>query len=127
MLFVGTHKGIKIRVKVKYLERNASEGLHYFKYHIEITNQNDFDVQLVQRHWNIFDSIQGVRKVTGEGVVGLTPTIKSNEMFNYESYCPLQSAIGSMDGYYQFKHIENGELFSVKIPLFELIFPGVLN
>jgi ApaG protein len=59
-------------------------------------------------------------------VVGKTPTIKPNGVFSYSSFCPLKTPIGSMEGSYIMVN-EEGEEFSVKIPVFRLIASQVLN
>ena len=63
--------GVKITVKTNYREKysNPDQEHFVFSYEITIENQNDFAVQLLRRHWEIFDSNGSLKEVDGEGVV----------------------------------------------------------
>ncbi|HET8962996.1 MAG TPA: ApaG domain, partial [Chitinophagales bacterium] len=52
-----TH-GIKISVETRFQsEHSVSEHRHFlFSYHIVIENTSEHTVQLLTRHWDIFDS-----------------------------------------------------------------------
>lgn len=69
------------------------------------------------------DSVN-VKNITGEGVVGLYPTIGPNTIdFYYESCNILQSNYGYMEGNLLFKKVEpdNGDnILVVKIDRFDL-------
>ena len=65
--------------------------------------------------------------VKGEGVVGLTPIIKTEKDFEYNSNVSLKSGIGRMRGKYTFENLETGEQFEVAIPEFSLEAKFVLN
>lgn len=121
--------GIRVSVDTKYMEGHSNPDLHYFlfSYRIKIENNSEFAVQLMRRHWNIFDSTAGLREVDGEGVIGLQPTILSGESFEYESACDLTTDVGSMYGTYQMIRKIDGKSFEIKIPRFELIVPRRLN
>lgn len=122
------YKGIKIMVKPHYLEKESlSRPFFVHGYKVKITNLNSFAVQLLQRHWEIYDSIEGTRVVKGPGVVGQTPILKPEETFEYSSFCPLKSSIGQMKGFYKLKNLESQELFNAAIPKFHLNLPGILN
>ncbi len=99
----------------------------FYNYHILMVNKNNYPVRLLRRHWNIFDSLHGLRTVDGDGVVGLTPLIDSNDKFSYSSGCDMYSEIGYMSGHYVFQRIDTSEEFVVEIPKFDLIFFGKLN
>ena len=58
--------------------------------------------------------------VTGEGVVGQTPTLKPNDNYNYSSGCLLKSNIGAMKGYYTMIDLDTFEQFKVIVPTFQL-------
>lgn len=98
-----------------------------FFYRITVENFNEFEVQLLRRHWDIFDS-NGIKTVVeGEGVVGEKPVLAPGELFSYESACNLESGIGRMNGFYEFMRTESGELFQAEIPEFVLEVPYMLN
>jgi ApaG protein len=103
------------------------EGRYFFNYRIEITNNNNFKIQLVHRDWYIFDSLKESTFVSGEGVVGEQPFLMSGEHFVYTSGAELSSDIGYMKGFYTFKNLSNEVFFQVHIPVFQLIAPFKLN
>ncbi len=123
-----TH-GIKISVETKFQsEHSVIEQHHYlFSYHITIANNSEYTVQLLSRHWDIFDSTGEKSEVDGEGVVGEQPILEPGEVFEYESACSLNSEIGKMSGTYLMERGIDKALFKVTIPEFELIVPNRLN
>ncbi len=122
-------ENIVISVKAKYEQGNSfpSKNNFFFSYHIKIQNQGNVAVQLLRRHWYIFDSNGEYSEVKGEGVIGEQPIILPNQIHEYESFCNLQTDIGMMWGSYLMKKVEDNKLFEVKIPEFELITPSRLN
>ncbi len=121
--------GIMVSVRVRFKEEYSEPEKRYFVffYHISIENHNDFEVQLLRRHWDIFDS-NGIRTIVeGDGVVGEKPVLGPGESFSYESACNLESGMGRMGGYYELMRTENGELFRTGIPDFVLEVPYMLN
>ncbi|MBL4586480.1 MAG: Co2+/Mg2+ efflux protein ApaG [Flavobacteriales bacterium] len=121
--------GIKISVRVKFKEEYSEPDKRYFVffYRITIENYSDFEVQLLRRHWDIFDS-NGIKTIVeGDGVVGEKPILAPGELFSYESACNLESGMGRMSGYYELMRTENGELFRADIPDFILEVPYMLN
>jgi len=65
--------------------------------------------------------------VSGPGVVGEQPILKSGEKYSYVSGCDLTSDIGEMKGFYTFLNVESQDVFEVIVPNFTLEFPGKLN
>ena len=98
-----------------------------FAYRITITNNNNFPVRLLRRHWHITDSNGVDREVEGEGVVGIQPLIKSNDSYQYISSCNLQTEMGKMHGNYVLENVHNRTTFNVQIPVFEMVAPFKLN
>lgn len=121
--------GIRVSVATRLMEDQSNPDLNYFHfaYRIMIENRSDFTVQLMRRHWIIFDSHAQKREIEGEGVVGLQPVINPGQSYEYESGCVLGSEIGSMHGTYLMKREVDGETFEIFIPRFELIVPRRLN
>ena len=122
-------EGIKITTRVQFKEEYSEPDNNYFVffYRITIENFNNVEVQLLRRHWDIFDS-NGIKTVVeGEGVVGEKPVLAPGELYSYESACNLESGIGSMSGFYEMMKSENGELFQVEIPEFVMEVPYMLN
>lgn len=128
MVKISTHN-IEISVEVKYWPQHSmpNENHYFFVYFISIENKSDYSVQLLRRHWDIFDSIGENRKVDGDGVVGETPVLEPGQKFEYNSGCNLTSEMGYMKGYYTLLKLLDGKEFNVEIPKFELIVPAKMN
>lgn len=122
-------EGVQITVNTQFRPdfSQITENQFFFNYRVHIENQNSFDVQLLNRDWYIFDSLNDPNFVSGNGVVGEQPILKPGQEFSYTSGCELFSEIGFMKGFYTFKNLQNGELFQVFIPKFKLIYPPKLN
>ena|SRR5690606_28686405 len=122
-------EGIKIMVETFYQaeESNAIYSDFLFAYRISIENLSEHPVKLLNRRWEIFDSVGFKKEVAGPGVVGEQPVLEPREIYRYVSACQLKSEIGKMTGRYQFQDKYNNRLFDVIIPTFELIVPAKLN
>jgi ApaG protein len=122
-------KGIRISVTCKYQELySRPESKHFFfSYRVRIENTSSHTVQLMRRHWYIFDAATPKQEVEGEGVIGQQPVLSPGESYEYESACNLTSELGRMHGTYLFKSVEDDSEFKVAIPHFELSTPYRLN
>ncbi|MBE16960.1 MAG: Co2+/Mg2+ efflux protein ApaG [Dokdonia sp.] len=122
-------RGIKISVETTFegtFYKNYK--MHYaFGYKISIENQSKDSVQLMARHWKIYDSLNATETVDGEGVIGKKPVIKPGESHSYSSGCLLTSPFGAMSGYYHMVNFTNTRKFRVKVPTFKLSAPFALN
>lgn len=121
--------GIEITVEVFYQSdySNPLKGEFMFAYRITIENHNKFSVQLLRRHWFIFDSNAEHREVEGEGVVGVQPILAPGEQYTYVSGCNLKTEMGKMQGTYTLINQYSQEIFKVAIPAFDLIAPSKMN
>lgn len=122
-------KGIQISVRSLFLPKYSNpERFHFlFAYAISIENRSIDPIQVLRRHWYIFDSTGIKREVDGEGVVGEKPIILPGEIYAYESACDLHSEIGYMRGQYLVQNPNTKEQWTVDIPEFKLIVPEKLN
>lgn len=122
-------EGVKVSVDTIYqAEYSNPANEHFmFAYRVNIENMGEYSVQLMNRHWTIFDSNGIKREVEGEGVVGQQPVIEPGDIHEYVSGCNLKTDIGSMKGSYEMKRIADGQCFQVNIPEFYLIAPYKLN
>lgn len=122
-------QGIKISVEVFYEPHYSKPRSHQyvFSYRITIENHSSHTVQLLRRHWFIFDSNGTKREVEGEGVIGKQPVIHPNQKYQYSSWCPLRTTLGKMYGSYLMKRTEDNHEFPVQIPVFHLIVSSKLN
>jgi ApaG protein len=123
-----TTRGVRVVVEGAYVaERSSPRDAHYFfAYRIRISNQGEETVQLLSRHWVISDGNGQVEHVRGPGVVGEQPVLAPGESFEYTSFCPLPTAIGSMHGTYQMV-TASGTAFDAEIAPFSLAVPTAIN
>lgn len=122
-------KGIKISVESFFQSEysNAIENKYIFTYKVKIENNNSFAVQLLRRHWYIFDSNVLYREVEGEGVIGQQPMIESGDEHTYVSWSQLETDMGQMNGKYTMLNLNDNSAFEVEIPFFQLVMPSKLN
>ncbi|WP_339653495.1 Co2+/Mg2+ efflux protein ApaG [uncultured Maribacter sp.] len=122
-------KGIKISVQTSFegtFFKNYK--MHYaFGYTITIENQSKDAVQLTSRHWKIYDSLNEMETLDGEGVIGKKPVIQPGDSHTYNSGCLLTSPIGAMKGHYNMSRLSNSDKFRVYIPTFKFNAPFALN
>jgi ApaG protein len=123
-----TTNGIRVQVKATYLPDRSSprENHFHFAYHITISNLGTETAQLISRHWVITDADGDVQEVQGPGVVGQQPILEPGASFEYTSFCPLKTNVGTMHGTYQMVRA-NGESFDARIAPFTLAVPHSLN
>ena len=123
-----TTRGVRVEVQSAYVPERSSPGdSHYFfTYRIRISNRGEETVQLLSRHWIITDGEGNVEHVRGPGVVGEQPVLMPGESFEYTSFCPLATPIGSMHGTYQMVTAGGGR-FDAEIAPFSLAVPTALN
>jgi ApaG protein len=124
-----TTEGVEVIVKSSFEEEfsRPDQSEFVFSYHISISNENDFSIQLISRKWFVFDSKGDHYEVEGPGVIGEQPILEPGESHEYESGTKLTSPIGRMRGYYVMESSLTNETFKVYIPEFDLIAPFVLN
>jgi ApaG protein len=121
-------RGIRIQVESEFVPEKSdpNDGYYFFAYHVRISNEGSMTVQLVSREWIITDSDANTEQVTGLGVVGEQPVLEPGDAFEYTSFCPLPTSVGSMHGAYTMR-IPGGESFEARIDPFTLAVPGVVN
>jgi ApaG protein len=121
--------GIQVSVQTyfqgRYFSRQGS--LYLFVYDISIENKSNRVVQLLGRHWYIFDTGEGPSEVEGEGVVGKQPVIHPGETHQYQSGCHLRASIGAMEGFYKMINLDTGEQFRVQVPTFQFFAEPRMN
>jgi ApaG protein len=123
-----TTRGIRIQVKSTYLSDQSSprDNHHLFAYHVRISNVGSETAQLISREWIITSAEGEVERVKGPGVVGEQPVLAPGSSFEYTSYCPLKTPVGSMQGSYQMV-IAGGAKFDAQIAPFTLAAPHALH
>jgi ApaG protein len=122
-------RGIKISVAPNF------EGTYYknykihfaFSYEITIENHSKDSVQLVSRYWEIYDSLNDIEIIEGEGVIGKKPVLKPGEKHIYSSGCLLSSPFGAMLGHFNIINFTTTQNVKVVVPAFKLSAPFALN
>lgn len=124
-MFKAKTHNISIEVLPAYIadQSEPSRDHYFFSYHVKIANESKKTVQLMRRHWIITDGFGQIEEVEGPGVIGLQPTLKPGEVFEYSSFCPLPTPTGSMRGTYLMMD-KSGAPIEVQIPMFVLAEPG---
>jgi ApaG protein len=123
-----TTRGIRVQVTATYMpERSSPADRQYlFTYRIRITNGGTERAQLISREWIITDADGREHRVAGPGVVGEQPVLDPGASFEYSSFCPLETPVGSMHGRYHMVTAD-GEPFEALIAPFTLAVPNALN
>lgn len=119
---------IEISTRPMYLPEQSEpdESRYVFSYEIEISNEGEAPVQLMSRYWLITHGSGRQEQVEGEGVVGQQPVIEPGASHRYSSGAILDSPVGTMEGYYEFRDAE-GNRFRAEIDRFRLSIPGIIN
>ncbi|MEN9344993.1 MAG: Co2+/Mg2+ efflux protein ApaG [Bacteroidota bacterium] len=118
---------IEVRPKFNELQSDIEQNEFFFTYYVHISNLGNETIQLMQRQWDIVDSVGEHKCVKGEGVVGEQPVLLPGDTYEYYSGCLLKTGFGKMSGAYVFKVLQSGALFESEIPEFTLQLPWVLN
>lgn len=121
--------GIKISVKTNFEGTVFQNYRMYFSFSYEITieNQSNDSVQLISRHWKIYDSLKNTEIVEGEGVIGKKPILAPKKSYTYSSFCNLTSPIGSMKGFFNMINFTSTKSIVVQVPTFQLTVPAISN
>ena len=123
-----TTRGIRVQVEGFYDESRSApdENYYFFAYQVRISNVGQEIARLVSREWIITDAQGQEQRVQGPGVVGEQPTLRPGDEFEYTSFCPLPTPVGTLHGTYQMVTPE-GERFDAVIAPFSLAMPHAVN
>lgn len=123
-----TTQGIRVQAESLYDEDRSApqENYYFFAYRVRISNVGTETAQLLSREWIITDATGYQQQVQGPGVVGEQPVLAPGEAFEYTSFCPISTPVGSMHGTYRMTR-EGGETFDAVIAPFSLAVPHSVN
>ena len=115
-----TH-GVRVGATAYYLPDQSDPDARrfVFGYTIVIANQGTTPVKLLTRHWVIINAHGRREEVQGPGVVGQQPRLEPGKAFKYQSFCPLKTPWGTMEGVYQMRR-DDGSTFDAEIGRFYL-------
>jgi ApaG protein len=121
-------RDVRIQVRSTYVAEKSDPASDrwFFAYRIRITNEGSDTVQLKSRHWIITDANGRVEEVRGPGVVGKQPLLAPGQSFEYTSFCPLETAFGTMHGTFRMV-AGDGSSFDAEIAPFSLAQPFAIN
>lgn len=121
--------GVRVDVRTAYVHDESSPKHQYyvFLYQVDITNESEYQVQLLRREWHIVDGYGKHRMVEGEGVVGKQPVLKPGESHSYVSGSHFSTPVGAMHGFYLMARTLDGAQFWVDIPAFTMEVPCLSN
>ena len=105
---------------------NRNIPVFFFAYWVSITNKGIKPAQLLNRYWHITDADGRINEVKGEGIVGEKPHFQPGQNFEYNSFCPLPTEFGFMQGHYDMAG-EDETSFQIEIPQFRLSIPNSAN
>lgn len=105
---------------------NPDIPVFFFAYWISITNLSKTPAQLLNRFWQITDADGRMNEINGKGVIGKQPYFKPGQNFEYNSFCPLPTEFGFMNGHFEMID-DNKNPFKIDIPQFCLSIPNSAN
>jgi ApaG protein len=131
-----TTQGLRVQVEPRFLEEQSEPGgwtdeagaAHpprwVWSYRVRVANVGESAATLTDRRWEITDADGEQHVVEGPGVVGHRPYLKPGQAFEYESFVPLPTPWGTMEGWYRFLRdpvgMAPGEEFHVDVGRFYL-------
>ena len=112
----------------RYIPKRSNRNIpvFFFAYWVSITNKGIKPAQLLNRYWHITDADGRINEVKGEGIVGEKPHFQPGQNFEYNSFCPLPTEFGFMQGHYDMVG-EDETIFQIDIPQFRLSIPNSAN
>ena len=118
----------KVTVEPAYVpaESDPAANRYVFAYTILIENVGGQPARLMRRYWLITNGDGEKQEVQGPGVVGRQPRLVPGERFRYTSAAVLETAVGAMQGHYEFL-ADDGVEFRVPIPVFSLAVPNIVH
>lgn len=122
-------KSLIISTKTNFMgvkDSGDNTPVYVFSYTVTISNNLAQPAQLLSRYWLITNGDGERVEVEGEGVVGEQPIIQPNESYEYTSASMIKTAVGTMEGYYDFE-LADGQAYRESIPVFNLSKPNSLH
>ena len=116
--------GIRVRVSPSFIAETSdiSHARFTFAYRVTIINEGSEPVTLRRRHWEIVDGDGDAHMVDGEGVIGQQPSLNPGERFEYQSFAPLPTHWGTMEGAFTFERPDQSS-FDARVERFYLVSP----
>ena len=120
--------GFRCEVRVQFLpeQSDTTQGPYAFAYTVTIRNTGGRTAQLIARQWLVTDAHGKTQEVRGLAVVGHQPLLAPGETFEYTSWTQLPTPHGHMRGTF-YCMTDDARPFEAEVPVFDLVFPGLLH
>lgn len=112
----------RVSVVPRFLHEEPLTREYTFAYRVRIANESDVSATLLTRYWLIIDAFGRRKEVRGEGVIGVQPRLSPGDAHEYESFCPLSTTWGTMEGSYTFQ-TDDDRTLEIAIARFYLVCP----
>ena len=122
-----SYDDIKIHADIVFGNFDESQKYFIHKYTIHIDNQGAFPFQLLRRRWIISDGLDWKKIVEGDGVIGQQPILYPGDTYSYNSWCPMPTTVGYMDGVFFCIDLETRQEFTLNVPMMTLVAGELLN
>ena len=117
-----------VSVNTRFVAGESDPGAqrYVFAHTIKIENKGARPARLMARRWLITNGEGQKQEIQGPGVVGEQPRIPPGESFIYTSAAVIETAVGTMQGHYEFQ-TDDDDLFRVPIAVFSFAMPNVVH
>lgn len=121
-------QNVSVAVNSRFLPEQSHPELerYVFAYTVTIFNKSKRRLQILSREWRITTGDGHTQEIQGAGIVGERPLINQNAMHIFNSSTILNTCVGSMQGTIHLKN-DDGETFTLDIPIFRLAMPGAIH
>lgn len=110
------YNDIIIRADIEYGGFDERQKYYIHKYTIHIENTSEISFQILSRKWVISDGLSWNKIVQGDGVIGQQPVIYPGQSYSYDSWCPMPSTVGYMEGEYICMDLSRETKFTIDVP-----------
>jgi ApaG protein len=122
-----TTNGLRIGATAFFLEHescpNEIDGQppqYVWGYRVLVLNNSEQTIKLLGRKWTLIDADGKRQDVSGQGLMGLQPTLKPGQSFRYVASCPLPTHWGTMEGSI-IAETPDGQTFDAEVGRFYLV------
>lgn len=117
-----------IQVQSVYIEAQSSpdDERYVFAYTVTIRNLGRAPVQLLGRYWLITNGHGRETEVGAKVWLASSRALRPGEEYQYTSGAVIETPLGTMQGHYEMID-ENGDAFTIDIPVFRLAVPTLIH
>ena len=101
--WITTHGELRVDIFARATYTGQADGVHTWRYRIELRNLGASPLQLVAHHLVTTSSAGQVDELKGPGAGGRTPVLAPGETFETSGQASVSTARGALHGSYQFE------------------------